>query len=297
MSIEVIVKQKLFGKQSMPLEVILGEELSYGTWESDRLIQGKMGDGEFVAYHPKHLGRGFSVIWTPEETKQIELRLPQPAVSEEYDDFYAAIARMVTYWDGKLLLEGRKTSLSAFLDGKEDMLNFNRRVVRQFAEEVLGDEHDTLTVYSALFPLDIGKAEAAVFLEDPDAFSAWLHERQSSHAVFASAAYYLDEEDNHPYGIFTLYADTAYILPGEKPMVPYGLVDPSTGHALECTDYRVLIGVDGANESIVALTYDEFYGKLPTDHYTPFDGKRVLLAPLSVDEIRCLYIDSEKQNQ
>ncbi len=293
MSIEVTVKQKLFGKKPMPLEVILGDDLAYGAWETERLLPGKMGEGEFVAYNPKHIGRGFSVIWNPEETKQIELRLPQPTVIEEYDDFYAAIARMVAYWNGKLLHEGGKTSLSDFLAGKEDMKDFNRRIVRQFAEEVSGDQHDALTVMSALFPLHIGKPEAAVFLEDPDAFSAWLHERQSTDAVFASGSYYLDEEDGHPYCVYILYADTAYILPGEKPTVPFGLVDPSTGHALECTDYRVLIGVDGEDEPIAALTYDAFYGKLPVDHCTRFDGCSVLLSPLSADEIRRLYADGD----
>ncbi len=291
MSIAVTVKQKLFGKKPMPLEVILGDELAYGAWINDRLLRGEMGEGEFVAYHPKHIGRGFSVVWTPEETKQIELRLPQPAATAEYDDFYAAIDRMVTYWGGTLLVEGCKTSLADFLEGKGEMLDFNRHTIRRFSEEVLDGKHDTLTLSSAFFSLDIGKTEATAFSEDPDRFSAWLHEKQSTDAAFASASYYLDENDDHPYGVFTVYADTAYILPGQKPVVPYGLIDPTTGHALHCDDYRVLIGVEREDAPIAALSYETFYEKLPADHCTQFDGTKLLLAPLSVEDIRRLYTD------
>lgn len=44
MSIDITIKQKLFGSKTMPLEVILGDSLSYGFWENDQLTECKLGD-------------------------------------------------------------------------------------------------------------------------------------------------------------------------------------------------------------------------------------------------------------
>ena len=65
MAIDVLIKQKLFGNKTVPLEVILGDSLHYGNFENDRLNIGELGETEFLAYNPRRIGRGFSVIWHP----------------------------------------------------------------------------------------------------------------------------------------------------------------------------------------------------------------------------------------
>ena len=57
MSLEVVIKQKLFGKKTMPLEVILGEELYYGNYENDCLNVGEMGAEEILVYNPERIGK------------------------------------------------------------------------------------------------------------------------------------------------------------------------------------------------------------------------------------------------
>ena len=76
MSIDVLIKQRLFGNKTMPLEVILGEHLHYGHFVKDRLNVGELGETEFVAYNPKSIGRGFSAVWNPKEKKAIPFAFP-----------------------------------------------------------------------------------------------------------------------------------------------------------------------------------------------------------------------------
>ncbi|MBO5305776.1 MAG: hypothetical protein J6B12_03330, partial [Clostridia bacterium] len=111
MSIDVLIKQKLFSNKTMPLAVILGENLKYGNFSNDRLDVGVLGESEFVAYNPQNIGRGFSVIWNPKEKRKISLRLPQPSTKRELTDFYATVERMAKYWDAKLVVDGIKQPL------------------------------------------------------------------------------------------------------------------------------------------------------------------------------------------
>ena len=106
MSIDVILTQKGLFKKPMPLEVILGKELAYGKMEGFRLIRGQLGETEFLAYHPEHIARGFSVIWSPEEKERIQLRALTPSTEAELRDFYDAVDRMVSYWNGRLEVDG-----------------------------------------------------------------------------------------------------------------------------------------------------------------------------------------------
>ena len=167
MSIDVVIKQKLFGRKTMPLEVILGSELRYGNFVNDRLNAGELGESEFVAYHPGHIGQGFSVVWTPGEKKSIALRLPQPSTAQELADFYAAVERMASYWDARLIADGRRIGLSGFLAGLKDMVAFNDQIIRRLSRQVLDGAQDNLILYSVMWPLTMGREEAAAFSENP----------------------------------------------------------------------------------------------------------------------------------
>ncbi len=289
MSIDISIGSKLFGKKPLPLEVILGDELQYGGVSGELTIPGEMGDGWFIAFHPDHYARGISVTWTPEEVKQVELLLPQPSAPAEYDDLYAMVERIMLYWGGKLEVDGNKMSLPEFLSGKEDMIDFNRRTIAQMAGDILDGRHETLTFISAQHPLVVGREEAERFAADPDAFPAWLHERQCVQAEFANGYYYMDKDTGKPFGLFTVCGDFDFILPGEEPTLPFGATDPTTGGPLECDDFRVVLMMYGSQEAIAVIPYSEFYAKLPKDKLTRFDGQRVLMAALSEAELRALY--------
>jgi hypothetical protein len=285
MSIEVTIKQKLFGKQTMPLEVILGEELHYGKFENDQLHDGELGEEDFIAYHPNHIGRGFSVIWNPGEKKQISLRLPQPSTPAELADFFAAIERMVTYWKGSLIVDGNRQTLPVFLSTLDDMIEFNTKIIKDFSQKVLDGEHKTLTLYSAMWPLSIGKEEAEHFLENPFYFSSWLHEKQSMDVYFESPDFFGGEE-----GIIARYFFTDHlpaIFPSQ-PVVPFGYTDPSTGKPLECDHWYVFMVLKDSNEPLGEIEYNKFLSLLPKSKITRYDAEHFLLDELTEEEMKAI---------
>lgn len=283
MAMDVMIKQKLFGNKTMPPEVILGDSLHYGSFENDHLNEGVLGEGEFVAYNPESIGRGFSVVWTPKEKKRIALRLPLPSTERELTDFYAAIARMVRYWDAKLTVDGEKVSLEHFLNGLSDMIKHNEKSFRPILQQVLDGELETLTIYGAKWSLALGKEEAAAFMERPARYAEWLHEKQSMDVYFETPDFYVGDQ-----GILGRYilTDGLPALFPYQPSVPFGITDTSTGKPVECRTWLVVIGIDGEKAPLCEMEYDEFLRRIPTHKQSKYDESRFLLAALTAEEIR-----------
>lgn len=287
MSIDVLVKQKMFGGKTMPLEVILGDNLHYGNFVNDKLNEGELGESEFIAYNPQSIGRGFSVIWNPSEKKTITLRLPQPSTTQELKDFYASIERMVKYWDAKLVVDGNRLRLDSFMTSLQDMIEFNVKIIKQFSQQVLDGEHDTLTLYSTMWPLSIGKEEATLFLNNPDSYAEWLHEKQAMDVYFANPHLYAG--DNGVFGRFHLMNNLPAIFPNQ-PTVPFGTTDPQTGKQLECNQWVILLGIEGADEPLCEMEYSKFLSLIPDSKKSRYDGSHFLLAEMSEEEIRNLCV-------
>ena len=283
MSIDVLVKQNFFSNKAMPLDIILGENLHYGDFADDQLNVGTLGKEEFIAYNPKSIGRGFSVIWNQNEKKKIALRLPQPSTTQELTDFYAAVERMAKHWGASLVVDGSKMSLDTFMAGFQDMLEFNNKVIKQFSQEILNGEHENLTLYSAMYPLTIGKEEATRFLDNPDDYAQWLHEKQSIDVRFASPRFFMG--DNGIFARYTLFNDLPTIFPNQ-PTVPFGITDPSTGKALECNDWGISIGILEETSYLCEMAYSEFLSLIPENKKSKFDATHFLLSELTKEEIK-----------
>lgn len=285
MSIEITVKQKLFGSKNMPLDVILGENLSYGYWENDQLTEGKLGETEFIAYDPGAIGRGFSVIWNSQEKKSISLRLPQPTTTEELHSFYDCVTRMASYWGGALIADGNHMKPDVFLAGFEDMVSFNDKILAHIVQQILDGNNDNLTLYSAKWPLTIGKEEAELFAKDPAQFAPWLHEKQSMDVFFCNPRFFMG--DQGVFGQFMLMNDLPTVFP-QKPNVPFGMQDPATGKALECKDWRIILVIEGESDILREMDYDEFLRALAPDRKIRYDGNHFLVKEMSEAEVRAL---------
>lgn len=283
MSIDVLIKQRLFGNKTMPLQVILGEHLHYGNFVKDQLNVGELGETEFIAYNPKSIGRGFSVVWNPKEKKAIALRLPQPSTTQELKDFYDAIERMVNHWHGNLVVDGRRVSLPDFLSNFENMVNFNNKILNRFSQQVLDGESDKLTLYSTMWPLTIGKEEATMFMENPNYYAEWLHEKQSMNVYFASPAFYIG--DNGIFARYILTNNLPAVFP-YHPTVPLGTTDPATGKQLECKEWLILLGVEGEKEPLCEMEYSKFLSLIPENKKSKYDGNHFLLDEMTEEEIR-----------
>jgi len=283
MSIDVLIKQRLFGNKTMPLKVILGEHLHYGHYVKEQLNVGELGETEFIAYNPKSIGRGFSAAWNPKEKKAIALRLPQPSTTQELRDFYDAIQRMVNYWRGILVVDGSRISLPDFLSTFDDTVDSNQRILHHFSHQVLDRESDVFTLYSTMWPLSVGKEEATMFTENPNYYAEWLHEKQSMNVYFASPDFYIGDS-----GIFARYILTNN-LPAVfpyRPTVPFGVTDPATGKHLECKEWLIVLGIEGEKEPLCEMEYSKFLSLIPEDKKSKYDGSHFLLAEMTEEEIR-----------
>ena len=285
MSIDVVLTQKGFFKKPMPLEVILGKELAYGEMEGFRLIRGQLGKTEFLAYHPAHIARGFSVIWSPEEKERIQLRALMPSTEAELRDFYDAVDRMVSYWNGRLEVDGAPMNADQFQAGFSEMVSFQQRALEDMCRNILAGMNGDLTLFSARWPLVVGKEEAYRFLEEPETFGQWLHEKQSIDAYYAAPLFF-----NGPAGIlgrYVLTEEVRSIFP-TQPSVPFGAIDPKTNQKPVCDDFAVALYSNTRETVIGEIPYDRLLQKIPPEKVSQFDGGTVLLEPLSLSEMEAL---------
>lgn len=283
MSFWITIKQKGFSKKTLPLEVILGEKLKYGAFSGDCLEKDVLGEGEFIAYNPEHIGRGFSVTWTPDEKKKIEFRLLIPSTPEELRDVFDAAERVASYWNASIVADDTKMKLPAFREYYNEMVKNNENMLKRFSDEVIKGTYETLTLYSALFPLHLSKEEAEVFANDPEAFYRWLHEKQSVDAVYSSPNFFM-KEDGNICAIFRFIKGKTHIFP-VKPTVPFGVADPRTGKALECSDYGIVFfEKDNDEKPEASMSYSEFLTRAENFGKQKFTAELFLLPALSGED-------------
>ena len=289
MSLDVCITQKGLFKKGIPLEVILGNELSYGNFDGLCLECGQLGETEFLAYHPAHIGRGFSIQWNVNETKSVTLRLLTPTSKEELRDFYQCVARISSYWKCSMEVDGAPTTQKAFLSNFEDMADFNLRALKEMCRRILSGESSNLSLYAVMFPLVFGKKEAERFVEssDLDDFRDYMHEKQSIDAYYARPQFYRDGQGY--FGALCLSEDVRTILPS-IPRVPFGIQDPDTGKALEVGRWEAYLYSGSQNKGLGTMPYEELLKRLPQDKVSEFDAEHILIENLKPDEFEKLIL-------
>lgn len=283
MSIDISIVQKGLFKKTMPLAVILGKELRYGCYEDVLCLEtGKLGDTEFIAFHPEHIARGFSVIWNPREKERITLRSLTPSTPEELRDLYDAVKRMTDYWKCTLEVDGNSIKPDAFQKSFADMLDFDRRSLKEMAQRVVSEENGDLTLFSAFWPLVMGKPEAERFLIDPNAYTAWLHNMQSVDAYYGKPSFFRTEDGI--VGRYALTEGTRSIFP-VKPYVPFGLRDPETNEALQCGRYEIFLCSATRQREIGSAEYSKIMQSIDPNKLTRYDANHVLIEGLTLEEM------------
>ena len=292
MSIDIVIRQKGLFKKTLPLSVILGDNLACGVYEAGyRLDPGewKSEDGEIVVYDPHHKGRGFSVIWTPTQKKGVTLRALHPTSTYELKAFYATVARITDYWSCSLEVDGNPMTPAEFQGGLSNMLEANDRYLDLFIRESMDKEpYESMTLFSAFWPLEFGAKEAAEVKNAPEGaparFARWLHEMQSVDTYYAVAGY-MEEED----GIVSRFAfteDCDSLFP-VRPSVPFGITG-ADGKPLEVSRYEVaIVATSTPSVSVIGtIPYEAFMAALSPDKVSYYDAKRVRIAPHSLSELK-----------
>ena len=290
MSIDIVIRQKGLFKKTLPLSVILGDSLACGVYEAGfRLNPGewRSEDGEILVYDPHHKGRGFSVIWTPTQKKGVVLRALHPTCAEELKAVYATVGRITDYWSCSLEVDGNPMTPAEFQAGFSDMLEANNRYLDLFIEESIDKEqYESMTLFSAFWPLEFGAKEAAEVRDAPEGapsrFAGWLHEMQSADTYYAVAGYM--EEDDGIIGRFAFTEDCDSLFP-VKPAVPFG-VTGADGRPLVVSRYEVAIFSTTTQSVIATIPYDAFMTSLSPDKVSYYDAKRVRIAPHSLTELK-----------
>lgn len=282
MSIEITITQKGLIKRELPFEVICGNDLQFGTFDGLRLDEGVIGSKEFILYHPGHIGRGFSVVWCKGEKNQVDLRLLTPAPSEEIDDFYDTVERIVRVWKNSTITQdGTEISLEDIPRLRTESKQFNLRTLHDMCSE------DTdWTMFCAFWPLTLTNDEKKRFsqADSLDEFRDCLHDKQSIDVYYAKPRFYSNGDGDGFIGIYTLTEDTRSVFP-KTPFVPYGVTD-STGKPLEVDRWFVGISSITKNAYLGQIAYDNFITNI--EGQSEYDAYNVLIENASLEAVESL---------
>ena len=288
MAIDVIIKAGLFHRKPLPFDVIIGDKLFYGNAEDFvQTMDGKVGKKEFIAFLPEHIGRGFQVIWYEGESRRVVLRLPLPCCEPEMREFYQTVKRIADFWKGSLTVDGKATSLKAFLHTLEDNIRFNVQAARDLGRDIINASDYTYEIYGAMWPLRPGEAEGRLFMLKPEAFGGWLHEKQVIDACYWPVVYGI-MSDGQTAMAGTIYSplEVPYIYLDKVPE-GYKTRDSHTGKMVPVTEWWIVVQDGEGFER--KISYQEFRDKLPTDKVSSYDKDMILIQPMTPEEIRTIY--------
>ena len=289
MSIDVVIRPKGLFKKPMPLSVILGDQLQFGAYGPGlRLEQNSTGNGELVLYHPAHKGRGFTLSLNPGRRRELLLRALHPTCAEELRDFYATVARIAAHQPCALTVDGNPMTLAEFQAGLPDMLEVNDRYLSIFIEKSMDcKRYESMTLFSAFWPLEFGAKEAEETQNAPEGpsahFARWLHEMQSIDTYYAVVGFSAEEDGTVGRFAFTEECDSLFPV---KPAVPFGVSINAAGASPEVSRYEVALVSTTLQKVIGTIPYESFMTALNPDKVSYYDAKRVRIAPHSLTELK-----------
>lgn len=293
MAIDVIIKAGLFHKKPLPFEVIIGDELFYGNTEDYvQTMDGQVGKREFIAFLPEHIGRGFQVIWHEGESRRVVLRQTLPCCEPELREFYETVKRIAEFWKGHLTVDGKPTTLKAFLNTLADNISFNIQAARDLGRDILNSAEYGYEIYGAMWPLRPGEPEGRMFLLSPETFGEWLHEKQVIDACYWPVVYGV-MKDGQSAMAGTIYSplEVPYIYLDKVPD-GYKTMDERTGKHVPVTTWWIVVK-DGEGAEC-EISYQEFRAKLPADKVSRYDKDMILIQPMMPEEIRAIYFTESK---
>lgn len=140
-------------------------------------------------------------------------------------------------------------------------------------------------LWSAMWPMDMGRDEAQRFLEAASAFGEWLHEKPSMDVYHAPVQMYRGESG--PMGLFVCVDECPTVYP-DQPTVPFGLIDENTGKPLVCNDWRVALVPQSEKGAIGEIAFHDFVKKLDSKIISRYDAGHFLMQPLTEGEMRAM---------
>lgn len=282
MSIDVEITQKGLFKKKLDYAAIIGN-LGYGVYENSRLTEGKLGE-DFIVYDKKRIGRGIRIVCGREEKEKISLRMLSPTCDEEIDAFYSIIERIASVWKScDIVQDGEavdKNNLAAICT---DMKSANKSFLKTMLEKNGDFRDNTVSLFSAMWQLDLGDDDKAEILAAPDivkAYGDWLHRLQEMDVYYAVPKFY--NADGGILGVYFITEDTESVIP-LVPAVPFGFNDEA-GNPLEVSNWVVSFYSITRDETAGRMSYEKFVEKVK-DRGRRYDALRIIIDGMSDDEI------------
>lgn len=284
MSIDIEIIQKGLFKKKLDYKTIIGD-LGYGVYENNRLTEGKLG-GDFIVYDKKRIGRGISIVCSKDEKDKISLRLLSPTCEEEIDAFYGIIERIAKLWKCNILQDGEAVEPNNLGAICADMKKANNSYLRLMLDKN-GDFRDgTVTLFSAMWQLDLGDEDKAEILAADDivkAYGDWLHRLQEMDVYYAVPKFY--QTDGGILGMYFITENTESAIP-LVPSVPFGVTD-GEGNPLEVSNWVVSFYSITRDETVGRMSYEKFVEKVK-DKGRRYDASRIIIGGMSDSELDAL---------
>lgn len=283
MSIDIEINRKGLFKKALDYRTIIGN-LGYGVYENNRLTEGKIG-GEFIVYDKNHIGRGISVVCGRDEKSKVVLRLLNPTCNEEIDALYDMVERICSVWTKCVITQDdEEIKLSDFAEWRSKMKKFNGNSLNSFLEKM--ETMENLTLFSAMWQLDMGQVERKEILASDDpvkAYGEWLHRLQEMDIYFAMPRFYNTNEGL--LGVYFITEDTLSTVP-LVPVVPFGLTDEN-GKQVTVDNWRISFYSITADDTIGDMSYGDFIERVK-DGAKRYDGSRIIVEPMSDEQLRAV---------
>lgn len=287
LKLEVVLRQKSVFPKPMPFQTLLGEELSYGTFDGLHLTLGKISPKGFVAYHPEHIARGIRITWEEEETGLIKLFLPIPTCSEEIQDFHEMTLRAMRYWTCSIELNGALMTSNEYKEMLEEMEVLNLRALHEVMKEVLNEETGSLSLSCAYHRLDVGAKEAEEFWSGTttNAFRDWMHSLQSKAAYIAEPEVLSIPNQEGYTGVYTIPDGVPFVLPKEG-QLPLSYYDLETGKPkIEIQEWVVRYYLTEKETLIGIASYQRMLETLPQEKTQDYDNTHYYIEALTQEEL------------
>lgn len=284
MSIDIEIIQKGLFKKKLDYKTIIGD-LGCGVYENNRLTEGKLG-GDFIVYDKKRIGRGISIVYGRDEKDKITMSMLSPTCEEEIDAFYGIIGRIAKLWKCDILQDGEAVEPNSLGAICADMKKANNSYLRLMLDKN-GDFRDgTVTLFSAMWQLDLGDEDKAEILAADDivkAYGDWLHRLQEMDVYYAVPKFY--QTDGGILGMYFITENTESAIP-LVPSVPFGVTD-GAGNPLEVSNWVVSFYSITRDETVGRMSYEKFVEKVK-DKGRRYDASRIIIGGMSDGELDAL---------
>ncbi len=250
MAADIKIRRKGLFKSEIKLTDLLKDDLEIGIQNGSYVLKDFEGQDKvwLIIYNPKNIGRGISIFYDNKLKGDINLYVSLPTASVDFDVLYKVMQRIENKIKIKdIEIDGELLSMNEVPAKLDKLKTFSR----DYIKDINTEEHSSLTIFAAMFPITMGKEQMENFKFNPYLFDEWLNEKQQEDVYYPTAQFYKDNEGSY-IGVYVLSTDATSVFP-VKPHVPVGFELKD-----EEVSWKTAIFSSKQEEVIGELPYEKF---------------------------------------